>query len=937
MDDNKGFFETILNSLDELICVIGIHDNFKIRYINSKFLNRILRFSSKKLLNKSLLDLVHPEEKKALEYVVSSIKSDEIKTINCRIKTEKGKYIWFELIIKQLDQKNSTLLITLREIGSEITLKKRIEDYEGNLQQLAELIPEIRFWRLFTPKKFEEALKTSHEMLKTIIESIPQYIAWKDLNLEYMGCNEKFAKLIGIGQSLNILGKKNGELEWFKKRRLHHLEVREKEVLKNNMPELNVSESWILDDGSEIWVNINRIPLHDSRGKVMGILITCEDITARKLADKKLKDSEKKYRHLFENSPNMVILIDIEGTFLDVNEAFLKFSGFKKDDLIGKNFTEINLTPENFVIFKEYLEKINEQGKIGPVEILLRDFKKDYRWFTLRGYFTEIEDTKVIHVILEDIHERKLIQNKIKESEERYRDLLETSSVGIIELDLRKQEILYINPKLLQILGYEKEIITSETLISKIFQPKDYERILEASDEEELEFQIQDKYGKLKWLSGKKVMHYDKEGNMISFRLWLEDVTDKKIYEKLLYELNINFLNFSLDIKNNIFLLLDNCKSLLNSDLAIYVFIEEEKGEEIFNILTSEKEYLKVASEEFYDKFFASKLFLEYHDFPQLYFNIHESEYKDFDPLIKNHHLVGCYGRLLKIKEEINGCTCAFFRKNPVISYHDQYSLFLISVALDIERRRWNAQKELEKQNIALSEINKLKTELLSRTSHELKTPLISIKGFTELLLTLYRNKFDDEILSILKEIRNGSEKLEKIINSLLESSRLEQGRLILKPEPEDLSFLIHYCVKELIGVTSLRNQELIVKVQDNLITRFDKERIYEVLSNLLINAIKYTPPNGKIIVSSEEKDGFYIISIQDNGIGFTEEEKRRVFKQFGKIERYGKGWNLNIEGTGLGLYISKKIIELHGGKIWLESEGRNKGSTFYFSLPIKK
>ncbi|MHA1763207.1 MAG: PAS domain S-box protein, partial [Promethearchaeota archaeon] len=778
MEENKRFFEIILNSLDEQICVIEIHNNFKIRYINTKFLNKVLGDNSKELLNKSFLELVHPEDKKALEHVLNSVKSDEIKTIDCRIKTERGKYIWFELMIKRLDQMTSTLLITLREIGSEIALKKRIEDYESKLQQLAELIPEIRFWRLLSPKKFEEALKTSHEMLETIIETLPQYIALKDLNLEYMGCNEKFAELIGIGQSLNILGKKNSDLEWFKKRGLHHHEIREKEVLKNNTPELNVIESCVLDDGTEIWININRIPLHDPRGKVMGILITWEDITERKLANKKLKDSEKKYRHLFENSPNIVILIDIEGKFLDVNEAFLKFSGFNKDELIGKNFTEINFSPENLAIFKECLEKAKEQGKIGPIEINLKDFKKDYKWFIFRGYLTEIEDTEVIHVILEDINERKFIQNKIKESEERYRDLLETSSVGIIEVDLREKEILYINPKLLQILGYEKETITSATLVSKIFQPKDYKRILEASDEEELEFQIRDRQGKLKWLSGKKVTHHDKEGNLISFRLWLEDVTDKMMYEKLLYELNVNFLNFSLDIKNNIFLLLDNCKSLLNSDLAIYIFIEEEEGKEIYHILTSEKIYLKVESEEFYNKFFASKLFLEYHDFPQLYFNIHETEYNDSDPLIKKHHLVGCYGRLLKIKEKINGCTCAFFRKNPVISYHYQYSLFLISVALDIERRRWNAQKELEKQNIALSEINKLKTELLSRTSHELKTPLISIKGFTELLLTHYRTKFDDEILSILGEIKNGSARLEKIINSLLESSRLEQDKL---------------------------------------------------------------------------------------------------------------------------------------------------------------
>ena len=121
------------------------------------------------------------------------------------------------------------------------------------------------------------------------------------------------------------------------------------------------------------------------------------------------------------------------------------------------------------------------------------------------------------------------------------------------------------------------------------------------------------------------------------------------------------------------------------------------------------------------------------------------------------------------------------------------------------------------------------------------------------------------------------------------------------------------------------------------MVTLFEKERLYEVVINLLSNAIKYTPPNGRIIIKSESKDDNYIISITDNGIGLTNEEKEKIFKKFGKIERYGKGLDVVSEGSGLGLYISKKIIELHGGDIWVESKGREKGSKFSFSIPILK
>ena len=132
-----------------------------------------------------------------------------------------------------------------------------------------------------------------------------------------------------------------------------------------------------------------------------------------------------------------------------------------------------------------------------------------------------------------------------------------------------------------------------------------------------------------------------------------------------------------------------------------------------------------------------------------------------------------------------------------------------------------------------------------------------------------------------------------------------------------------------------MRNQTINLDIQEPLFIQIEKEEIHQVISNILSNAIKYTPPSGLIKIKAEMQNTDILISIKDNGMGFTEEEKGQIFKQFGKIERYGQGMDIISDGSGLGLYISKKIIELHSGKIWLESEGRNKGSTFYISLPL--
>ncbi|MFX1418276.1 MAG: PAS domain S-box protein [Promethearchaeota archaeon] len=245
---------------------------------------------------------------------------------------------------------------------------------------------------------------------------------------------------------------------------------------------------------------------------------------------------------------------------------------------------------------------------------------------------------------------------------------------------------------------------------------------------------------------------------------------------------------------------------------------------------------------------------------------------------------------------------------------------------------------ENKKMEDELREINRLKSDFLRRASHELKTPLVSIKGFSDLIISKYSEELNPAIISNLEEINKGCERLKNIINNLLHISKLESPELKPRLEKEDLSFLIKYCVSELRPLSAKREHSINIEIHDTIITRFEKEEIHDVVSNLLMNAIKYTPAGkGWIDIKTEILEDFIVVSIKDNGIGFTKEEKGKIFQQFGKIERYDQGLDLGIGGSGLGLYISKKIVEAHGGELWMESKGKNKGSTFYFSLPLIK
>jgi signal transduction histidine kinase len=245
------------------------------------------------------------------------------------------------------------------------------------------------------------------------------------------------------------------------------------------------------------------------------------------------------------------------------------------------------------------------------------------------------------------------------------------------------------------------------------------------------------------------------------------------------------------------------------------------------------------------------------------------------------------------------------------------------------------AQEKIKKSKKKLKKLNQLKSELLRRTSHELKTPLVSIKGFTNLLLELNEDDLEESSIEIVSEIKQGCNRLENLISDILMAAKLESGKIQINKEKINLSKLITNAVKSLRGIAKSREQSIKLEINKDLYIQGDPKRILEVIENLILNAIKYTPSKGTIIINSKSKKKDVIISIDDTGIGFTEEEKKDLFKQFGKIERYGAGHDVNIDGSGLGLYISRKIIEIHGGKIWMESEGRNKGSTFYFSLPF--
>jgi PAS domain S-box-containing protein len=252
---------------------------------------------------------------------------------------------------------------------------------------------------------------------------------------------------------------------------------------------------------------------------------------------------------------------------------------------------------------------------------------------------------------------------------------------------------------------------------------------------------------------------------------------------------------------------------------------------------------------------------------------------------------------------------------------------------------------ELIKSNEELRRLSDLKFNFLSIASHELKTPLTSIKGYSDIIIDTMKEKIDDNVYRMIECINRSADRLHRVINNILDITRIEQKRLKLKPENIDLVNLVNQCADELSQFFIKRNIKFECVVKKSLPNFYgDPLRMQQVFSNLLTNAIKFSPDNSIVLVEIDFLDSceFHII-VKDNGIGIPKEEQQKIFEPFYEIGSPTKHFTDFSKfmggGTGLGLSIAKGIIERHGGKIWVESNGATQenpfpGSKFHILLP---
>jgi len=782
-----------------------------------------------------------------------------------------------------------TIIRKLNGRWMEISANPVYDDNDSQLIGAVHIITDIT-----AKKQVEDALRESEEKNKNILNNLVDPILIIDLSGKFIYSSPQIFNLTGYKPE-EIIGKNyfsfihpddlNNAIKTLK----NALEKKERVYLEYRT---------LHKDGHYIHISASgKIIKTEGEDKILTVISDISERIKTAIALKKEKDFTE--TAINAQRDTFFILDPSDGKAIRWNRAFREISGYSDEEISTMKapdsyYDENDLNKAALAIEKTI------QGEESLVELKL--ITKDGRKIPFEYLASTINDIegnlKYIISIGRDISDKIKIEQELRESEEKYRVLFDSSpfAVGLIDMT---GKIIDINRVHEIGAGYSKKDLigkpfTELSVISEKYLPlvaKEFKNLIKNGTSEPQEIQVYDKDGSLMWIY--LYASLIKLGNKTVIQVISQNITTVKEAERKLKE-SMEKYRILFETSPNSILLVDLNGVILDCNPSTENTFGYKRDALIGKTFTElgiyKQEHLNNLIKSFRDKING----------------------KEVDPLE------------IQIKKKNNEESWVYVQSSLIKSGNQT---LIQGIIQDITEK-----KEAEQELIKLS---KIKSELLRRTSHELKTPLVSIKGFSSLLLELYKDKLDDYVLSTIGEINQGCIRLENLIRDILKSAELDTKSVQLKKTEEDLSFLIRFCVNELRGFIKLRNHTVDLQIHDEIITSFEKEQTHQVLSNLLTNAIKYTPINGKIEIKSAIKDEMIQISIKDNGIGFTMEEKERLFEQFGKIERYGQGLDIVSDGSGLGLYISKKIVELHGGTIWVESEGRNKGSTFYFTLPI--
>jgi len=596
------------------------------------------------------------------------------------------------------------------------------------------------------------------------------------------------------------------------------------------------------------------------------------------------------YRELVDGMNDTVWVIDFDGNLLDVNKTAEKTLGYTKEEFLKMGLFGIDstLTKEAITALVKNMphDKLQvfetshktKSGKIIPVEVSS----------SIINYLGQ----KAILSIARNISDRKQAERDLQRSEELYRNLIERTPDGVYK-STHEGRFVEVNPALYKMLGYDskEELMAIDIKTQLYFSPTDRESLTLMERMEELGiFRMKKKDGSELWVEDHGWYINDGIGNILYHEGILRDISERKHAEDALRVSEERYRVFINATK----------------DMA---FLKDEKFRYLFvnNALAS---FFGKGADQIIGKQDADLM-------PE-----------KAAERCRETDLQALSSDTLVVSEEVIGDIIYETNKFRVPFGTGNYGIggYIRNVT---EKRR--SEIQIKKQADELKELNATKDKFFSIIAHDLKGPFNSILGFSNLLLENYRDLDGATLEKSLQAIHMASNQAYALLENLLLWSQAQIGRVDYFPESFYLNELMLDNIRLLKIQANKKNIFISSHIPGNLKVLADRNMVGTILRNLMTNAIKFTPRNGKIEVSAIVKNQQIEISVADNGIGIPMENIGKVFRIDSKISTPGTE---KERGSGLGLLICKEFVEKNGGRIWVE-RNREKGSTFRFTVPV--
>ncbi|MBN1800852.1 MAG: PAS domain S-box protein [Candidatus Lokiarchaeota archaeon] len=795
--------------------------------------------------------------------------------------------------------------------------------------------------------EIERKLIESEERYRTLFETSPNAIVIYNMKGEMVGFNATAEKLSGF-KANELIGSTLTEHDLFPKKYLPIIMEDFMDLIKGKS--VKVKEIQLhKKDMTPNWV-LYQCAFFTLGGEKM-VQVIIQDINELKTVEGKLKKSEKLYRNLFDNSPFGIWIVDSNGYIVDCNEGFNRYiSNIPKNKVIGSSFVEtlskIKGSEYKHPPIEQLKSNFEKHDCLEPVEFKAMGIENKTIWITVETTIIRIGKEIFFQIILRDISEAKMLEIKLQEFnkelenqiQERTKELSTSKEQLIIKneeqtllLDNIETQIWYlenehaygaVNKAHANFLGIEKELCENKSLKS-ILSKKNLNQFL-ASNKEVFRKKIQirteeyitNKMGAQRLFSITKTPKLNKHGEVEYVVCAAEDITERNKAEAKLKESESLFRTITEQSLMGIAILQDGRVKYANSAVS------DISGYTIDEILSWKKFELKKA---FYPD-----------DFLFLTSNIVE--------LTRLHNLAKLpieYPSQISFRILTkSGKPRWIDAYATTIRFREKYALLTTMIdnteKKEFEENLIDSERKLREQNIELKKLDKLKTDFITIASHELKTPLISIIGFVDLILTRDKD-LHLEIKEDLERVLNNSKRLEKYIEQLMDVLIIDAKKIELNLKEKKIKNIIKDCVSELDYQIRQKNLEIDIDMSENLSFEIDEFRITQVFLNLISNAIKFSKMRGKIRIFAEDQGEKILCMVQDSGLGLRKKEIDQLFRKFVTIDQNIETFSILERGSGLGLYITKGIVEAHGGKIWVKSQGKNLGSEFCFTIPRKK